>query len=203
MGSISIIATHHETEIKLRVHSARYATTLLASRGFAVSKPRHFESNVLLDTEANQLRESGKLLRLRSAGGKAILTYKGVASSGRHKIREEVEVGVEDFSATRHILERLGFRAKFRYEKFRTEYRRPGEPGVVVLDETPIGDFLELEGPPEWIDSTAHSLGFDDSQFLTASYGRLYLEWCAERQVTPADMVFPAAAAEAGVEESR
>lgn len=160
-----------------------------------VSKPRHFEVNVIFDTVADQLRESGRLLRLRDAEGTATVTYKGVESAGRHKVREEVEVGVEDFAATQHIFERIGFLPKFRYEKYRTEYRRLGDPGVVVLDETPIGDFLEIEGPPEWIDSTARKLGFDESQFLTASYGRLYLDWCAEHGIAPANMVFPREAA--------
>jgi adenylate cyclase class 2 len=185
-----IIATHHETEIKLRVHSPKYAATLLASRGFAVSKPRHFEVNLVFDTAANQLRETGRLLRLRDADGKSTVTYKGVEVSGRHKVREEVEVGVEDFAAARHIFERLGFLPKFRYEKYRTEYARLGDPGLVVLDETPIGAFLEIEGPPEWIDATARALGFDEGQFVTASYGRLYSDWCAERGIPPSDMVF-------------
>lgn len=180
------------------MHSTKYATTLLASRGFVVSKPRHFEVNVLFDTAANQLRESGRLLRLRAAGGKSVVTYKGVESSGRHKVREEVEVGVEDFAAAQHIFERIGFLPKFRYEKYRTEYKRLGDPGVVVLDETPIGDFLEIEGPAEWIDSTARKLGFDESQFITESYGRLYLDWCAQQGTLPSDMVFRDAGASEG-----
>jgi adenylate cyclase, class 2 len=190
-----IIPSQHETEIKLRVHSTKYATTLLAAKGFSVSVPRHFEANSLLDTEDSRLREEGKLLRLREANGKALITFKGIAVSGRHKSREEVEVGVDSFPAALHVFERLGYQVKFRYEKYRTEYRRLGDPGVVVLDETPIGEFLEIEGPEEWIDSTARKLGFDESQYITASYGRLYLEWCQQNGETPSNMIFRGAAA--------
>ena len=93
------------------------------------------------------------------AGDRHILTYKGPPEPGRFKVREEVEVEVGDAGSLRKILERLSFRRTFRYEKFRTEYRRPGEAGHVMLDETPIGVYLELEGDPHWIDGVARELG--------------------------------------------
>lgn len=179
-----------ETEIKLRVHSARYATQLLSSHGFIVRTPRHFEVNVVLDTDTGALRAAGELLRLRRAGDHVVLTYKGPAESGRHKSREEIEIELPSFPTATLLLDRLGFRERFRYEKFRTEYHRLGDPGVVMLDETPIGDFLEIEGVAHWIDSAARKLGFDESSYITASYGRLFLEWCHENGVRPSDMVF-------------
>ncbi|MBV9743453.1 MAG: hypothetical protein JO099_06800, partial [Acidobacteriia bacterium] len=83
----------------------------------------------------------------------------------------------------------LGFQRVFRYEKYRTEFRR-GRKGVVTLDETPIGTYLELEGPPDWIDGTAALLNFQENDYITLSYGRLYLDWCAQHKVKPGDMVF-------------
>ena len=47
----------------------------------------------------------------------------------------------------------------FRYEKFRAEWS--DGKGHVVLDETPIGFFGEIEGPARWIDQTARHLGID------------------------------------------
>jgi adenylate cyclase class 2 len=84
----------------------------------------------------------------------------------------------------------LGYQPSFRYEKYRREYRHPGEPGVVTVDETPIGSFLELEGPGEWIDGTAKGLGFGASDYVLESYVRLYLRDCERRGATPAFMVF-------------
>ena len=65
-----------------------------------------------------------------------------------------------------------------------------GLGSVVMLDQTPIGDFLELEGAPRWIDRTARTLGFSSADYITASYGRLYLDYCVENGVEPGNMVF-------------
>jgi adenylate cyclase, class 2 len=61
---------------------------------------------------------------------------------------------------------------------------------VVTLDETPIGDFLELEGPGEWIDDTAKRLGFSRQDYVLDSYARLYVADCERRGVEPSHMVF-------------
>jgi adenylate cyclase class 2 len=87
------------------------------------------------------------------------------------------------------ILARLGLGPVFRYEKFRTEYKS-GQDGTITVDETPIGLYLELEGQPPWIDRIAGELGFSEQQYVTKSYGALYLEYCWERGITPANMVF-------------
>ena len=63
----------------------------------------------------------------------------------------------------------------FRYEKFRTEFQRRGSKGIATLDETPIGTYLELEGDPQWIDRMARTLGYEEKDYITASYARLFL----------------------------
>jgi adenylate cyclase class 2 len=88
------------------------------------------------------------------------------------------------------IVERLGYRRVFRYEKYRTEFHQPRRAGVAMLDETPAGVYLELEGTPHWIDLTARRLGFQESDYITASYGRLYIDWCSANGRTPGDMTF-------------
>lgn len=161
---------------------------LLERNGFKIRTARHFEVNLILDTPDNSLRARGQLLRVRSAGDRAVVTFKGTATIGRHKSREEVEYEAGDFSSALTVFERLGYVVRFRYEKHRTEYQRLGDPGHIALDETPIGNYIEVEGPPEWIDSTARKLGFVESDYLTVSYGRLYLAWCAERGIEPTHM---------------
>ena len=180
----------HEVEIKLAVPDARAARRFLRRAGFRVSKRRVFEANEVFDTTGLALRSSGTLLRLRQAGKQTTLTYKGAAQPGVHKIREEIETDAGGLEPMTAILGRLGFEPVFRYEKYRTEYREPRGGGVAMVDETPIGVFLELEGSPRWIDRTARRLGFAKSDYSTASYGRLYLDWCAQRGVEPKDMVF-------------
>jgi adenylate cyclase class 2 len=109
---------------------------------------------------------------------------------GRHKSREELEIVVDDARIGARIMERLAFQPWFRYEKYRTEFRRLRQSGIAVIDETPIGVYLELEGTPPWIDRNAHLLGFAETDYITASYGRLYLEWCKRKKRKPGDMVF-------------
>lgn len=188
---MGVAKSNHEVEIKLRLADVGAARRALRRAGFRVWRRRLLESNVVFDTPDLALRRAGRLLRLRRAGRQRLLTYKGMAEPGRHKSREEIEVAVSDGRALHWILERLGMRAVFRYEKYRTEYQRPGKAGLVTLDETPIGNFLELEGSPKWIDATARELGFAGADYITASYGRLFFEWAASQPDPPSDMVFP------------
>jgi adenylate cyclase class 2 len=180
-----------ETEIKLPAESAAPARRLLRRAGFRLHKRRVFEDNLILDTPGNRLRKSGTLLRIRRVGREAILTYKGKAANGRHKSREEWETSVGDWDTMMAIADRLGFRPSFRYQKYRAEYKLPGSSGIATLDETPIGVFFELEGKPEWIDRIARRLGFRPRDYIIASYGRLYLDWCKARRRKPGDMLFP------------
>lgn len=173
-----------ETEIKIAVTGFERIRARLKALGFARSQPRLFEANILFDTPGTDLRTGGRLLRVRRVGKQTILTYKGPAETGRHKSREELEIVVSDEAMCQAILDRLGFRPTFRYEKYRTEYS--DGRGVVTLDQTPIGNYLELEGAARWIDSTAAKLGFTEADYITSSYGRLYLESGGGR----GDMVF-------------
>lgn len=180
----------HETEIKLSVPDIRTARRMLRAAGFRISRRRVFEANTIFDTPKLSLRGTRTLLRLREAGGVATITYKGAPVPSRHKSREELETELNDARVMRTILERLGFRAVWRYEKYRTEYRLDRGAGMATLDETPIGLYLELEGSPRWIDRMARVLGFMHKDYITASYSRLYLEDCERRGVKPGDMVF-------------
>ena len=180
-----------ENEIKLALADVSTGRRLLRAAGFRISRSRVFEVNVVFDTPDRRIVGSGALLRLRVVHGKGILTYKGPALDGLvHKSREEIEATLENPADMRLILERLGYESIFRYEKFRAEFYRPGEPGLAMLDETPIGVYLELEGPPRWIDRTARRLGFSAKDYITSSYARLYFEWCAAKGNVPCDMTF-------------
>ena len=179
-----------ETEIKLAAPDVRTARKLLRAAGFAVSRRRVFESNVVFDTARLTLRRASTLLRLRQAGGQITVTYKGKPAVGKYKSREELELAVTDASMMGAIFERLGYRPVFRYEKYRTEFRLDRGAGMATVDETPVGTFLELEGAPAWIDLMAARMGFTEQDYITASYARLYLDWCERNGSTPGDMVF-------------
>jgi adenylate cyclase class 2 len=87
----------------------------------------------------------------------------------------ETETKLEDGEALAQIFEAIGLIPSFRYEKYRAEWS-DGE-GHVVLDETPIGDIVELEGDPEWIDRVAKQLGIKESEYITQSYAQMFYAW--------------------------
>lgn len=184
-------STHgNETEIKLIVTDAGKVKRKLRASGFRVHRPRVFERNLILDRDG-ELRRDGTLLRVRQAGKICTLTYKGKAVPGRHKSREELETKLENLEQFTAILAHIGFEPAFEYQKFRTEFKAAGQSGVVTLDETPIGTFLEVEGEPDWIDRTAAELGFPPGEYITESYGTLYLQYAQARGERPGNMVFP------------
>jgi len=182
-----------EIEIKLPVHDPRALRRRLAELGFRRASRRYFERNALLDFPGRVLRKKGSLLRLRSEPGRSLLTFKGPRiGSGRFKERVEIEVRLHHAAEVTGILEALGMEVAFRYEKYRTLYRRKSDPphAEVAFDETPIGVYLEIEGPKRWIDGVARGLGYGQREYITASYGRLYLGWCKTHRVEGDDMVF-------------
>jgi adenylate cyclase class 2 len=187
---------HPEIEIKLALHDPRVTLRRLAELGFRRVHRRSFERNTLFDFPDSRLRNADSLLRVRLEDGRSRLTFKGPrVNRDPFKERLEIETDVRDGSEAGRILVALGLRDAFRYEKFRTVYRRRGDPerAEVAYDETPIGTYLELEGPRRWIDKMARGLGFARREYITASYGRLYLEWCQALGKEPTNMVFAAA----------
>jgi adenylate cyclase class 2 len=90
------------------------------------------------------------------------------------------------------LLAAVGLRPTFRYEKIRSSFRIAALPRLhVELDETPIGTYLELEGPPRRIDRMARQLGFAPKDYITKSYLALYLDECRRKRVAARDFVFP------------
>jgi adenylate cyclase, class 2 len=114
----------------------------------------------------------------------------------RHKVREELETILTDAGSLTKIFEGLGLRGWFRYEKFRTPYKLPtrhkwAKDLLIDYDETPIGTFIELEGPPHAIDQAARLLGFHPRDFITKNYLVLYLDECKRQNLQPSHMLFP------------
>jgi adenylate cyclase, class 2 len=165
---------HVESEVKLRVGDVAAARAALARVGATLVRERHFEENVMLDDAHAGLRASGCALRVRRVGDAGILTYKGPRDPASEvKTRREVEVAVDDPAAARSIFEALGYRPIFRYQKYRETWARGAVE--IVVDETPIGCFLEIEGAIADIHATAAALGYGREAYVTESYGSLFL----------------------------
>jgi adenylate cyclase class 2 len=182
------MALHNEIEIKFRVENLRVLNQRLRQSGFRVVTPRTHEMNTLYDLPEQQLRQRGELLRLREYGPKWTLTHKAKGKTGRHKTRVENETQVADGFRMDIILRALGFAPTFRYEKFRAEWS--DGKGNVVVDQTPIGNFGEIEGPVRWIDQTARHLRVPRDNYLIDTYSELFLRWKKQTKSPANEMTF-------------
>jgi len=177
-----------EIEIKFRVAEVRALGRKLRATGFRlVTRPTH-ELNTLYDLPGEVLRAKKELLRIRKYGSTWTLTHKSGGKEGRHSSRQELETEVSDGKKMDLILRALGYAPTFRYEKFRAEWT--DGKGQVVVDETPIGNFCEIEGPPRWIDATAKKLGVSPSNYITKNYATLFAEWTHQTGSKANEMTF-------------
>jgi adenylate cyclase class 2 len=180
-----------EIEIKFRIADLPSLARRLRAAGFRLLTPRTHEMNTLYDLPGEVLRSRKELLRLRKYGLKWTLTHKARGKVGRHSSRVETETSVADGRKIDLILRALGYAPSFRYEKFRAEWT--DGKGQVVVDETPIGNFCEIEGASRWIDATAKKLGVSKADYITKNYAGLFLEWKAQTKSGAEEMTFKTA----------
>ncbi len=181
-----------EIEVKFRVRDLRGVESALPQLGFHCETPRTFEQNTLFDTPDHSLRAKREILRLRRYGDKWVLTHKQTTPNdspeAKHKERIETETRVEDGEAVAAIFRTLGYAESFVYEKYRSEWT--DGTGHCVVDETPIGEYAELEGPREWIDRTLEALRVDPADVTILSYGRLFEQWQQQTGSPAQNMAF-------------
>lgn len=184
-----MMGSNREIEIKLRFESASAALARVEDLGAELVTARTFEDNAVYDDEDRSLKESHRLIRLRRWGDLNLVTFKArVVGLHRHKVREELETAVENAAVIERILVELGLKPVYRYQKYRTLYRT-GDLHI-CLDETPLGCFVELEGPPTMIDRTARKLGFEPEDYICATYRELHESASAAAGEEVGDMVF-------------
>jgi adenylate cyclase, class 2 len=179
-----------EIEIKFRIDDLPALARALKRAGFKQLTRSSHEMNALYDLPGQKLRKRDEMLRLRKYGETWTLTHKAKSTAGRHKVRVERETHVENGPQMDGILRVLGFAPTFRYEKYRAEWS--DGTGHVVLDETPIGNFGEIEGPPRWIDRTARALGIARSDYITQTYAPMFFEWKRRTHSKATEMTFRA-----------
>ena len=163
-----------EIEVKIKVERLEPWREKLMRLEAVLECSRVLERNLVFDTSRQRLKKRGILLRLRRLDTGSILTMKKpVQISSLYKIREEIEAEVSDFTNMEKILLGVGFKTFFVYEKYREVFKKKGIR--VMLDETPIGNFLEIEGEPAAIDAMAAEFGFSAKDYITDSYHQLFL----------------------------
>ncbi len=161
---------HLEIEVKFFVTDLVKLRSVLLGLGGQLVKPRIYERNIRYDTAWDSLMRQGKLLRLRQDRDTR-LTYKGEPEQpvdSEVRIREELEIVIDNFDTTAALLEKIGFEPRQIYEKYRETFQFGSVE--VVLDEMPFGDFIELEGDAAAIREVADSLDLEWSSRILANY---------------------------------
>jgi adenylate cyclase class 2 len=186
-----------EIELKVPIADPQALESRLPQLGFHLVTPRTFEHNTLYDTPNRDLRARRQILRIRQYGALCTVTHKrqpdeqAPVDTTRYKVRVETETTVAEREALAEIFLQLGYVPAFIYEKYRTEWSHSiginsETPAHLVIDETPIGNYAELEGPTAWIDQTLAELNIDPATCLTDSYGKLFVDW-KQRTNSPAE----------------
>ena len=216
------MARETEIKLKIEdVKSFQRLLNKLGAKPAGNGSGRVHEENVIFDTPQGGLAKHGQLLRIRTEAPegrgtstkskskpRVVLTFKRPvsrptgsdsehAADRSHKVREEIEMEVTDAATLTAIFEGLGMNGWFRYEKFRTTFRLPASKAwarglLIELDETPIGTFVELEGPASAIDRAAAELGYSKRDYVLKNYLSLYIEECRRKGEQPVHMLFPA-----------
>jgi len=214
------MARETEIKLKIGdVPAFQHALKRMGARPAGPGASKVHEENVIFDTPQGGLAKHGQLLRIRTETAelpgkskkkatkqRVVLTFKRpptepaaggseTAPPGPYKVREEIELEVADAGNLSRIFEGLGMSGWFRYEKYRTTFRLPAGKAwaqglLIELDETPIGTFVELEGPAEAIDRAAGQLGFSKRDYVLKNYLRLYMEDCRRKGQQPRHMLF-------------
>ncbi len=164
-----------EIEIKLKTDKPESIKTKALELGFTTICPEEHEYNIVFDTASGQYRTNRQLLRLRKSGNRSTITFKSPLKNqetGNYKIREELECQVDNFESMRIIFSRMGYSEVFIYEKYR-EVLKKGDV-YIMLDNTPAGSYIEIEGSPSDIDTTARDLGFSNSDYILTNYLKIW-----------------------------
>jgi adenylate cyclase, class 2 len=214
------VAHEREIKLKIEdIKAFRRLLKKLGAEPVGAGQGRVHEENVIFDTPQGGLAKHGQLLRIRTetlegsgksgtqrAKRRVVLTFKRPVarsaapdgkqlSAGPHKLREEIEMEVTDAATLATIFEGLGMAGWFRYEKYRTTFRLPASRAwarglLIELDETPIGTYVELEGPAGAIDRAAIELGYSKRDYVLKNYLTLYVDECRSKGIEPVHMVF-------------
>ena len=162
-----------ETEVKFYVLDLNRIQTQLQALKARLIHPRVLETNIRFDLPDASLRSKGNVLRLRYDTD-ARLTYKSASKNEQGVLsRREIEFVVEDFEKAKQFLEALGYQKLVYYEKYRTTYKL--NETLVMLDELPYGNFVEVEGETlEIIRTSSLQLNLNWDTAIATSYTSVF-----------------------------
>jgi len=180
-----------ETEVKFYVRDLKKIEMRLLDWKARLIQPRVYEINYRYDLPDGSLRAGGLVLRLRYDTN-AYLTFKGPSTlvDGIFS-RRELEFTVSDFGTARNFLEALGYVQILIYEKYRAIYEL--SDCLVMLDELPIGDFVEIEGSDSsGIHKLTEKISLDFESAVGAGYAKIFDSYNSRKGLPSSDLTFDA-----------
>jgi adenylate cyclase class IV len=158
-------STHQEIEVKFHVSDLKDVEARLRALGARRLHPRAHELNIRYDRPDGSLRREHRALRLRRSEGEARLTYKGPSTVVDGAMsRKEIEFAVGDFGSLNTL---------------------------VMLDELPLDNFIEIEGADAAsIRRVAERLGLEWKDAIAESYLKMFERMREERGLTFRDLIF-------------
>lgn len=170
-----------EIEVKIKINDPSEIIERITDLNVELDRERHLEENTLYDFASKDLYEKHHALRVRSINKKTFLTFKGATQKSRKfKIREEYETEVKNGKQLQKILKSLGLQPVFTYNKHRTVFKK--KKLKICLDETSVGNFLELEGQQSDIVRFAEELQLSKKEFIKTDYIQLIKNHEKKRQ---------------------
>ena len=160
-----------EIEVKIKIDSIEDIKTRLRKLNGKEGQ-RVFEDAEYFDFDDGRIKKGDLVIRLRNG----ILAFKGPARSSNMMDREEIEAEV-DQEKMKEILMRIGLKPTKVAQKYRTRFMFDSGKGEVTVDETPIGNYIEIEGTEDFILSMTKKLGFTQKDHIVKSYGKLASEF--------------------------
>jgi predicted adenylyl cyclase CyaB len=140
------------------------------------------EENFLFDTAGNDLKNSGRLLRLRindkeTNRRKQILTFKGPKVKGAVlKVRPEYEVELSNYSEIEAFLGHLDYGNANQYSKVREKHLLMNSEICLDLLWNNNKTYVEIEGPEDEVWQIKSDLGLGSTPLITASYASIVEE---------------------------
>ena len=133
-----------EVETKLKIDDIEHTEEQIKEL-IGDYKGEKTEIDLYYDHPNIQILSGGRALRVRDAGGKYRLTYKGPKKDDVTTSRAEIEIGIESAREMIEILNELGFYEICEVKKLRKTYLL--KDLIITLDNvSDLGEFIEVEG---------------------------------------------------------
>jgi len=178
-----------EIETKFKIKDVAAFKIKLQELGAKFVEQR-FEADVYYSPAVQGLFNGTVRVRSLDKGGEFTIKYNSGGSDKTFKVRQELQVKVDDTKILADMIRTLGYTERFRKEKKRMLYSY--EDAVIAIDILPyIGSYVEIEEEQTKIKKLSEKLGLDIKKAIPDTYMDLFSLYKVLHNVNDMDLVFP------------